>query len=67
MQTQGQEPDDKPGDGASIGFLARLLCRFGFHDYRVVDVSFGFGPGGSVEKVECRRCGHRTTRSGVSS
>jgi hypothetical protein len=24
----------------------------------------GFGVGGQVEKVECRRCGHVTTRRG---
>ena len=67
MQSQGQEPDDQAGDGATTGFLGRLLCRLGFHDYGVVDVSFGFGAGGSVETVECRRCGQRTTRTGVGS
>ena len=67
MQSQGQEPGDRAGNGAMTGFLARLLCRLGFHDYGVVDVSFGFGAGGSVETVECRRCGQRTTRRGGGS
>jgi len=44
-------------------FLGRLLCLIGLHDFRVTDVTFGFGSGGSVEKVECRRCGAVTTRS----
>ena len=67
MQTQGQQPDDQAGDGGMTGFLARLLCRLGFHNFGVVDVSFGFGAGGSVETVECRRCGRRTTRTGAGS
>ena len=46
--------------------LGRLLCWLGFHDYRVIDASFGFGPGGGVETVECRRCGDRVTRQGGS-
>jgi len=42
--------------------LGRLLCWLGFHDYRVIDKTFGFGAGGGVEKVECRRCGVTITR-----
>lgn len=42
--------------------LGRLLCWLGFHDFRVVDKIFGFGAGGGVEKVECRRCGVTITR-----
>ncbi len=45
-------------------FVGRLLCWLGIHDFRVVDVTFGFGGGGSVERVECRRCGLATTRQG---
>jgi hypothetical protein len=43
-------------------WLGRLLCLLGFHDFRIVEVSFGFAPGNTVEKVECRCCGFRTTR-----
>ena len=32
--------------------LARFLCRLGFHDFRVISVAIGFGPGGNVEKVQ---------------
>ncbi len=48
-------------------FLFRLFCWLGLHDYRVVDITFSFGPGGAVETVECRRCGYRTTRRGSKS
>ncbi|MDX1512491.1 MAG: hypothetical protein R3174_02000 [Gammaproteobacteria bacterium] len=44
------------------GWLGWLLCQFGLHDFRIVEVSFGFGPGNTVEKVECRRCGFHTSR-----
>lgn len=47
-------------------FLGRLLCLIGIHDFRVIDVTYGFGTGGSVEKVECRRCGAVTTRTADS-
>ncbi len=46
------------------GWIGQLLCRFGFHDYRLIEVVGSFGAGGQVEKVECRRCGYATTRSG---
>jgi len=46
--------------------IARLLCFVGWHDFRIIEVSFGFGPSGDVEKVQCRRCGLITTRPGDS-
>ncbi len=42
--------------------LGRILCWLGFHDYRVVSVTLGFGTGG-VERDECRRCGATVTRN----
>lgn len=45
-----------------LNIFRRLLCLFGLHDYRVVEVTVSFGLSGAVEKVECRRCGHVTTR-----
>ncbi len=42
--------------------LGRLLCWFGFHKFRIIDVTIGFGEAGSVENVECRRCGMIVTR-----
>jgi hypothetical protein len=43
-------------------YVGRFLCWLGLHDFRVVDVTFGFGAGGSVERMECRRCGLIATR-----
>ncbi len=37
--------------------IGRLLCWLGIHNFRVIDRTFGFGAGGDIEKVECRRCG----------
>ncbi len=45
-----------------MDLFRRLLCFLGFHDFRVVEVTMGFGPSGAVEKVEYRRCGHLTAR-----
>jgi len=47
--------------------VGRLLCWLSFHRFRVVDATFGFGHGGSVETVECQRCGHTTTRRAGST
>ncbi len=47
-----------------LNWIGRLLCRIGFHDYRLIEVVGTFGGSGQVEKVECRRCGCVTTRSG---
>lgn len=45
-----------------MDLFRRLLCLLGFHDFRVVEVTMGFGSSGTVEKVECRRCGRSTAR-----
>ncbi len=50
------------GFAGLVDLAARLLCLLGVHDYVLVSRTFGFGPSGDVEKVECRRCGHVTTR-----
>ena len=49
---------------AMLNWIGRLLCRIGFHDYHLIEVVGAFGASGQVEKVECRRCGCTTTRSG---
>ena len=36
--------------------LSLLLCWLGIHRYKVIDVSFGFGQGGSVKTIECKIC-----------
>jgi len=54
-----QEANDMPKLPPLLG---RLLCRLGFHDYRVLEIMFQFSAGSSIEKVECRRCGATGTR-----
>ncbi|MCH7671294.1 MAG: hypothetical protein IIB72_03930 [Proteobacteria bacterium] len=42
--------------------LEQVLCWLGFHDFKVIERTFGFGAAGGVEKVECQRCGVVVTR-----
>jgi len=42
--------------------IGRAFCIFGMHDFRIIESTMGFGQTGTVQKVECRRCGYRTTR-----
>ena len=43
-------------------WIGQLLCWIGIHDLRVIEVIAGFGVGGQVQRVECRRCGRIMTR-----
>ncbi len=43
--------------------LGRLLCLLGIHDFRILEVTYGFAPGSNVQRLQCRRCGRTTTRS----
>ncbi len=56
--------DVRPSGPSSkmMDLFHRLICFLGFHDFRVVEATMGFGASGTVEKVECRRCGRFTTR-----
>jgi hypothetical protein len=42
--------------------VGRFLCWLGWHDFHVIDATFGFGTVGNVEKVKCLRCGVTVTR-----
>ena len=42
-------------DMAEFKFFGLLLCWVGIHDFRVVEVTLGFGDAGNVEKVRCNR------------
>ena len=50
----GLENGDKQLD--IPGIIGRWLCWLGFHDFKVLEATLGFGEAGSVEKVKCRRC-----------
>jgi hypothetical protein len=42
--------------------LGQIACLVGLHDFRVVEVTFGFGGSDAIEKLECRRCGRSAAR-----
>lgn len=42
--------------------IGKILCWFGFHDYRIIDVNYEFAAKG-IERDECRRCGATRIRS----
>ncbi|MGI9450198.1 MAG: hypothetical protein ACR2QH_06130 [Geminicoccaceae bacterium] len=37
-------------------YLGQLLCWIGLHDLDLIEVVGGFGVGGPVEKLRCKRC-----------
>jgi hypothetical protein len=37
--------------------LGLLLCWLGIHQYKVIDISFGFAAGDSVRTIKCKICG----------
>jgi len=44
--------------------LNLILCWIGIHRYKIIDVSFGFGQGGSVKTIRCKFCGVKKTKRG---
>ena len=44
-------------------FVGYIFCLIGLHDYEIIDSIVGFGSGGGVSKVKCRRCKHVTTKN----
>ena len=44
--------------------LGRFLCLLGIHDFRIVEVTYGFAPGSNVQRLQCKRCGQTATRTG---
>ena len=47
---------------ALMTWVRRLLCFVGIHDLHLIEVQIAFGPGGKVEKFQCRHCAYVTTR-----
>jgi len=37
--------------------LRLLFCWLGIHQYKIIDVTFGFGPSDSIKTLECKICG----------
>ena len=44
--------------------LDLLFCWIGIHRYKIIDISFGFGSGGSVKTVQCKVCKIKKTKKG---
>jgi len=42
--------------------LDLILCWLGIHRYNVINISFGFGPSGSIKTVQCKICGVKKTK-----
>lgn len=57
---------DRPVKARAVGLagmIGRLLCLLGFHDFKVIDATLGFGSAGGTSTVQCRRCGRVVTCS----
>ena len=37
--------------------LSLPLCLVGIHQYKIIDVTYGFGASGSIITLECKICG----------
>ena len=66
QSNQGKTACTIPQGAHDMSKLSSLLghfqCWIGFHNFRVINKTLGFGAAGSVEKVQCRRCGMTMTR-----
>ena len=49
--------------GVLAGMVGQLLCLLGFHDFKVIDATIGFGLAGGTSTVQCQRCGRVITHS----
>ena len=36
--------------------FAYLVCWLGIHRYKIIDITFGFGKGGSIQRLKCKIC-----------
>ena len=44
--------------------IGLLLCWLGIHRYRIINSTFGFGPGGAVNRVQCKISGIKKIKKG---
>ena len=42
--------------------FAYLVCWLGIHRYKIIDVTYGFGKSGSIQKLKCKICGIQKTK-----
>ena len=45
------------GDEIVMIRFAYLLCWLGIHRYKVIDATFGFGAGGTAQRIKRKICG----------
>jgi len=43
--------------------MSKLSCKFGVHDFDIIEVAYTFSDKGTVEKLQCRHCGLLITQS----
>ena len=61
--TQGRVSPLKGRVGGLVGMVGRLLCLLGFHDFKGIDATIGFGLAGGTSTVQCQRCERVITRT----
>ncbi len=44
--------------------LKKLLCYLGLHNYKTINIEFGFNPIDIVTTLECKNCGFTKIKSG---
>ena len=37
--------------------LNLLFCWLGIHQYKIIDITYGFGASDSIQTIECKICG----------
>ena len=44
--------------------LIKLLCLVGLHNYKTINIEFGFNPTDRVTTLECKNCGYTKIKTG---
>ena len=40
-----------------MNFFYKIFCKLGYHTKtRLIEATFGFGPSGKIEKIQCEIC-----------
>ena len=37
--------------------ISLLFCWMGIHQYKIIDITYGFGSSDSIKRIECKICG----------
>ena len=44
--------------------LIKLLCFLGLHNFKTINIEYGFNPTDRVTTLECKNCGFTKIKSG---